>query len=381
VQAARHIRPHSTFTPGEVDMRAAVVNGIGEGFVIEDVDIAEPVGREALVDVKAAGLCHTDLTIAKHGLGYPMPSVLGHEVAGVVAAVGPDVTQVSVGDHVIGCLLQSCGMCNKCRMGKPYQCIDPHRTERRGGGRLIRGGQPVSQIFGLGGFAQQALIHENQLVSIPKSVPFPQAALIGCGVLTGAGAVLNTADVRTGETVVVIGAGGVGLNAVSGAAIAGAGKIIVIDIDDQKLEKSRRFGATHTINSADSDPVAAVQEFTGVGTDYVFDFVGIPAVYEQALAMLAVGGSLFLVGTTDPRATVQVPVVRAVLDQIRFQGVNFGSANFTRDIPVYLDLYAKGRMNLDDLVSREITLGELPTAYDMLNDPTVTRVVVSSFEA
>jgi S-(hydroxymethyl)glutathione dehydrogenase / alcohol dehydrogenase len=349
--------------------------------VIEDVDIAEPVGREALVDVKAAGLCHTDLTIAKHGLGYPMPSVLGHEVAGVVAAVGPDVTQVSVGDHVIGCLLQSCGMCNKCRMGKPYQCIDPHRTERRGGGRLMRGGQPVSQIFGLGGFAQQALIHENQLVSIPKSVPFPQAALIGCGVLTGAGAVLNTADVRTGETVVVIGAGGVGLNAVSGAAIAGAGKIIVIDIDDQKLEKSRRFGATHTINSADSDPVAAVQEFTGVGTDYVFDFVGIPAVYEQALAMLAVGGSLFLVGTTDPRATVQVPVVRAVLDQIRFQGVNFGSANFTRDIPVYLDLYAKGRMNLDDLVSREITLGELPTAYDMLNDPTVTRVVVSSFEA
>jgi S-(hydroxymethyl)glutathione dehydrogenase / alcohol dehydrogenase len=179
----------------------------------------------------------------------------------------------------------------------------------------------------------------------------------------------------------VIGAGGVGLNAVSGAAIAGAGKIIVIDIDDQKLEKSRRFGATDTINSADTDPVAAVRELTGVGTDYVFDFVGIPAVYEQALAMLAVGGSLFLVGTTDPQATVQVPVVRAVLDQIRVQGVNFGSANFTRDIPVYLDLYAKGRMNLDDLVSRKISLGELPTAYDMLNDPTVTRVVVTSFEA
>jgi S-(hydroxymethyl)glutathione dehydrogenase/alcohol dehydrogenase len=132
-------------------MRAAVVNGIGEGFVIEDVDIAEPVGREALVDVKAAGLCHTDLTIAKQGLGYPMPSVLGHEVAGVVAAVGPDVTQVSVGDHVIGCLLQSCGMCNKCRMGKPYQCIDPHRTERRGGGRLTRGGNPCRRSSGWAG--------------------------------------------------------------------------------------------------------------------------------------------------------------------------------------------------------------------------------------
>jgi S-(hydroxymethyl)glutathione dehydrogenase / alcohol dehydrogenase len=362
-------------------MRAAVVNGIGEGFVIEDIDIAEPVGCEVLVDVKAAGLCHTDLTIAKHGLGFEMPCVLGHEVAGLVVAVGPNVTQVSVGDHVIGCLLQACGMCTKCRTGKPYQCLDPHRTERPGGGRLTRGGQRVSQIFGLGGFAEQALIHQNQLVSIPKSVPFPQAALIGCGVLTGAGTVLNTADVRVGETVVVIGAGGVGLNAVSGAAIAGAGKIIVIDIDDSKLEKSRRFGATHTINSGDTDPVAEVREITGVGTDYVFDFVGILAVYEQAVAMLAVGGALFLVGTTDPHATFEVPVVTTVLNQIRVQGVNFGSANFTSDIPIYLDLYAQGRMNLDDLVSREIGLDDLPTAYDMLKDPTVTRVVVTTFDA
>ena len=361
-------------------MRAAVVNGIGEGFVIEDVDIAEPIGREVLVHVKAAGLCHTDLTIANHGLGYQMPSVLGHEVAGVVTAVGPDVTQVRLGDHVIGCLLQSCGMCTKCRMGKPYQCTDPHSTERSGGGRLTRAGEPLSQIFGLGGFAEQALIHENQLVSIPKSVPFPQAALIGCGVLTGAGAVLNTANVGTGETVVVIGAGGVGLNAVSGAAIAAAGKIIVIDIDDQKLGKSRRFGATHTVNSGATDPVAAVREITGIGADHVFDFVGIPSVYEQALAMLAVGGALFLVGTTDPLTTIQVPIVSAVLNQIRVQGANFGSANFTRDIPVSLGLYGRGRMNLDDLVSREISLDELPAAYDMLNDPTVTRVVVTKFE-
>ncbi|MFZ0717816.1 zinc-binding dehydrogenase [Mycobacterium sp.] len=361
-------------------MRAAVVNGIGQGFVIEDVDIAEPIGREVLVHVKAAGLCHTDLTIANHGLGYQMPSVLGHEVAGVVSAVGPDVTQIRVGDHVIGCLLQSCGMCTKCRMGKPYQCTDPHSTERSGGGRLTRAGEPLSQIFGLGGFAEQALIHENQLVSIPKSVPFPQAALIGCGVLTGAGAVLNTANVGTGETVVVIGAGGVGLNAVNGAAIAAAGKIIVIDIDDQKLAKSRRFGATHTVNSGATDPVAAVREITGTGADHVFDFVGIPSVYEQALAMLAVGGALFLVGTTDPLTAIQVPIVSAVLNQIRVQGVNFGSANFTRDIPVYLDLYGRGRMNLDDLVSREISLDELPAAHDMLNDPTVTRVVVTRFE-
>jgi S-(hydroxymethyl)glutathione dehydrogenase/alcohol dehydrogenase len=233
----------------------------------------------------------------------------------------------------------------------------------------------------LGGFAEQALIHENQLVSIPESVPFPQAALIGCGVLTGAGAVLNTANVRTGETVVIIGAGGVGLNAVSAAAVAAARTIIVIDIDDRKLEKSRRFGATHTINSGAVDPVAAVLKISSVGVDHVFDFVGIPTVYEQALAMLAVGGSLFLIGTSDPRAAVQVPVVSAVLNQIRVQGVNFGSANFTHDIPVYLELYARGQMNLDDLVSRKISLNELPTADDMLNDPTVTRVVVTTFDA
>nr|WTB28451.1 zinc-binding dehydrogenase [Streptomyces sp. NBC_00830]WTB35631.1 zinc-binding dehydrogenase [Streptomyces sp. NBC_00830] len=360
-------------------MRAAVVNGVGEGFVVEEIEIADPIGREVLIEVKAAGLCHTDLTIATFDMGYAMPSVLGHEVAGVVTAIGPEVTQVAVGDHVVGCLLQSCGACSKCLAGKSYQCPHPESTERAGGGRLTRGGQPISQIYGLGGFAEKALIHENQLVAIPKTSPFAQAALIGCGVMTGAGAVLNTADVKAGDTVVVIGAGGVGLNAVSGARIAGAGKIIVLDIDDTKLENSRRFGATHTVNSVTTDPVAAVREITGAGADHVFDFVGVPAVAEQGLAMLAVGGGLYLLGVANPTASIPVSIVGSVLNQTRVQGVTLGSSNFKRDVPFYADLYSQGRMNLDDLVSKEIGLDEIAAGYEALKDPSITRVVVTSF--
>ena len=362
-------------------MKAAVVNAVGASFVIEDIEIAAPVGREVLVDVKASGLCHTDLTIASHDMGYSMPSVLGHEVAGVVAAVGPEVSQLKVGDHVVGCLLQSCGSCSKCLAGKPFQCLNPSATERPAaeGSRLQRDGAPVSQIFALGGFAEQALIHENQLVAIADDIPFPQAALLGCGVMTGAGAVLNTADVKAGDTVVVVGAGGVGLNAVSGAQIAGASKIIVVDIDDKKLAKSKLFGATDVVNSATTDPVEAVRSITGTGADHVFDFVGIQAVAEQGLAMLAVGGGLYLVGVASPTASVGVSVVSSVLNQTRVEGVTLGSSNFKRDVPFYADLYRQGRMNLDDLVTKEISLDEISDGYEALKNPETTRVVITSF--
>ncbi|HEY0249082.1 MAG TPA: zinc-binding dehydrogenase [Gryllotalpicola sp.] len=362
-------------------MKAAVVNTVGAGFVVEELQIAAPIGREVLVDVKAAGLCHTDLTIATQDMGYEMPSVLGHEVAGIVIGVGPDVTQVKPGDHVVGCLLQSCGSCAKCLDGKPYQCQHPEATMRHAGqgDRLARGGAPVSQIFGLGGFAEQALIHENQLAVVPDSVPFPQAALIGCGVMTGAGAVLNSAQVRAGDSVVIVGTGGVGLNGISGAVVAGATTIIAVDIDDAKLETARGFGATHVVNSRTSDPVAAVREITGGGADHVFDFVGLQAVAEQGLAMLGTGGGLYLIGVASPTAAVPVSVVGSVLNQTRVQGVTLGSSNFKRDVPFYADLYAQGRFNLDDLVSREISLDQIEEGYAALKDPSITRVVITSF--
>ena len=362
-------------------MIATVVNAVGSGFSVEDISIAAPIGREVLVDVKAAGLCHSDHTIATMDIGYAMPLVLGHEVSGVVVSVGPSVTSVAVGDHVVGCLAQSCGGCARCLDGQPLQCQRPEATlrDRDEPPRLSRDGEATSQVFGLGGFAEQALIHENQLVTIAKDVPFPQAALLGCAVLTGAGAVLNTANVRAGDSVVIIGAGGVGINAVTGAVLAGASTIIAVDVEDLRLGAATRFGATHVINSAKEDVVEAVSAITRTGADYVFDFVGTTAVASSCLSMLAVGGGLYLVGVADPAADVPVNIVSSVLRQTRVQGVSLGSSNFKRDIPFYADLYLQGRMNLDDLVSLEISLEQIEDGYARMKDPAITRAVVTSF--
>src|ERR1700736_608724 len=242
-------------------MKALVVNALGRGFDLEDIGIATPIGREVLVNVQAAGLCHTDLLFATHDI-VPMPAVLGHEVAGIVAAVGPDVAQLRLGDHVVGSLAQSCGACARCLSGRPFQCTHPDSTLRRptDAPRLSRNGVALFQGFGLGGFAERALVHENQLAVVPKELPFAQAALLGCGVVTGAGSVLNTANVGAGETVVIFGAGGVGLSAVSGARIAGASKIVVIDIQPKRLEEARRFGATDVIDSTTNKPIDAVRD-------------------------------------------------------------------------------------------------------------------------
>jgi S-(hydroxymethyl)glutathione dehydrogenase/alcohol dehydrogenase len=361
-------------------MKALVVNALGRGFDVEDVDIAAPIGREVLVDVKASGLCHTDLLFATHDF-VPLPAVLGHEVAGVVAAIGPDVTQIRVGDHVVGSLAQSCGVCARCLSGRPFQCRHPESTLRRlsDPARLTRKRVGLFQGYGLGGFAEQALIHENQLAVVPKDVPFPQAALLGCGVATGAGSVLNTANVNAGDSVVIFGAGGVGLNAVSGARIAGASRIVVIDIQQKRLEAARRFGATDVIDSTKAQPVEAVRDLLPEGADHVFDFVGLKLVAEQGLAILGTGGGLYLVGVARPDVEIGLNIVSAIDGQKRVQGVNFGSTNAKHDIPLYAELYLQGRMNLDDLVSRQIALAEVNDGYAALKDGWLTRVVVTSF--
>lgn len=361
-------------------MKALVVNAIGRGFDFEDIQIATPIGREVLVDVQASGLCHTDLLFATHDI-VPTPAVLGHEVAGIVAAVGPDVMQFGVGDHVVGSLTQSCGACARCLSARSFQCKHPESTLRRPADppRLRRNGVPLFQGLGLGGFAEQALIHENQLALVPKELPFAQAALLGCGVVTGAGSVLNTASVSAGDTVVIFGAGGVGLNAVSGARIAGASRIVVIDIQPKRLDEARRFGATDVIDSTKTKPVDAVRDLLPGGADHVFDFVGQKSVAEQGLAMLGVGGGLYLVGVARPEVEIGMNIFDAIGGQKRVQGVNFGSTNFKRDIPMYAELYLQGRMNLDDLVSKRISLREVNEGYAALKDGSLTRVVVTSF--
>jgi S-(hydroxymethyl)glutathione dehydrogenase / alcohol dehydrogenase len=244
---------------------------------------------------------------------------------------------------------------------------------------VSRNGVGLFQGFGLGGFAERALIHENQLVGIPKEMPFAQAALLGCGVVTGAGAVLNTANVAAGDSVVIFGAGGVGLNAVSGARIAGASRIVVIDIQPKRLEAARRFGATDVIDSTKTSPVEAVRDLLRGGADHVFDFVGLKVVAEQGLAMLGVGGGLYLVGVSKPEVDISVNIFGAIGGQRRVQGVNFGSTNAKRDIPVYAQLYLQGRMNLDDLVSKRIALRDVNEGYAALKDGSLNRVVVTSF--
>jgi len=361
-------------------MKALVINALGRGFDLEDVDIAAPIGREVLVDVQASGLCHTDMLFATNAI-FPIPAVYGHEIAGIVAAVGPEVVQFRVGDHVVASLAQTCGSCAKCQSGHSFQCQHPEATLRRPTEppRLSRQGQSLHQGLGLGGFAERALIHENQLAVLPKEMPFAQAALLGCGVVTGAGAVLNTANVSAGDSIVIFGAGGVGLNAISGARIAGAARIVVIDIQPKRLEAAKKFGATDVIDSTKTKPVEGVRELLRGGADHVFDFVGLKAVAEQGLAMLGVGGGLYLVGVAKPEVNIALNIFDAIGGQKRVQGVNFGSTNFKRDIPMYAELYLQGRMNLDDLVSKRIALRDVNEGYEALKDGSLNRVVVTSF--
>ena len=362
-------------------MRASIVKVTGEGFVPADIDIAAPLGREVLVDVKASGLCHTDLTWANDTIAYPPPSVLGHEISGLVSAVGTEVTELTVGDHVVGCLVQYCGDCKKCLAGKVYQCLNPDATLRTESEspRLAQHGRPIAQGFGLGGFAAQSLIHESQLIKVSDDIPFPQAALLGCAVVTGAGAVLNSADVQPGDTIVVIGVGGVGLNAISAGVIANATTIIAVDIADDKLAKAKKFGATHTVNSAKTNSVEAVKQIAGAGADAVFDFVGISAVTAQGLEMLALGGGLYLIGSIDPSAVLSLPAIAAIGGQCRIQGIIMGSTVPRRDIPKYAELYLQGKFNLDDLISKEISVNDVNEGYAALRDSSITRVMITSF--
>lgn len=362
-------------------MKAMVVRELGGGWVPEEITISAPQGNEVLVELKASGLCGSDRMEMSAEVRYPPPSVLGHEIAGVVAAIGPGVTTVSVGDHVAGCLVQFCGKCERCLSGDVGLCRNPAATDRPAGAepRLIdASGQPLNQGMGLGGFAQQALVHENMLVTLPEDMPFPQAAILGCGVVTGTGAIFNAAQVEQGATVVVIGAGGVGLNAISGAVIAGASRIIAVDLDDRTLETAKRFGATHVVNSGTQDPVEAVKALTGGhGAPYVFDIVGVSATARQGYDMLDQGGTLYQIGMGGGEITLVN--LGNIFDRKAVQGVFMGSGVPKRDIPVLADLYLQGKLNLDDLVSAEIALSEVNEGYEKLKDPEVNRVVITDF--
>ncbi|MET4898899.1 Zn-dependent alcohol dehydrogenase [Sphingomonadaceae bacterium jetA1] len=356
--------------------------GPGRGFTVMDIAIDQPKGREVLVEVKASGLCHTDLTVSEADFGLPFPAVLGHEVAGIVLQVGPEVTDIGIGDHVVACLIQFCGRCIACLDGRTFECTNPGATLRAPDALPRLSGQdgPIFQFVGIGGFAEQVLVHENQLAVVNKTIPFPQAAVLGCGTVTGAGAVINSAQVRPRDSVAVFGTGGVGLNAINAARLSGASVIVAVDLVDAKLERAKRFGATHVVNAGTTDPVEAIRAITGAGVDFAFEVIGLPATQQQAIEATRAGGTTILVGMGKPGASITLPTSMEMLFEHKtVKPVSMGSTHLKRDIPYYADMYVEGRLLLDEIVTQEIALDEIPAAYDQLKHGEGIRSVVTRF--
>lgn len=365
-------------------MKAAVLDRVGGKYEIRNVKLDSPKGREVLVDIKASGLCHSDEHIRMNDFGFPMPTVLGHEIAGVVTEVGPDVQELAIGDHVSGCLVAFCGHCDECMKGAQFRCHNqlthtmrhPEDTPRI----TSEDGSPITQFMGLAGFAEQALSHEHNLVKINKEIPFDRACLLGCGVITGVGTAINTAGVRPGDFVAVFGAGGVGLNGIQGARIAGARRIIAIDLQPDKLELAKKFGATDTINPREEDVLERVQEITeGYGVHHAFEMIGVLTTMRQAFDILAKDGTAYVVGMQKPEDTLDINLYHEVLMQRKsVKGVFMGSTNPRIDIPMYADLYMQGRLNLDDLVSKHIKLEDINEAYaELETGGKVARAVIT----
>jgi S-(hydroxymethyl)glutathione dehydrogenase / alcohol dehydrogenase len=357
-------------------MKAAVLRAVKKPLAIEDVQVGKPGPHEVLLRTAAAGVCHSDLHFQNGSYFYPMPAVLGHESAGVVEQVGSEVRYVAPGDHVITCLSVFCGHCEYCLKGRPALC-DKSATRRVPGEapRLSQGSEVIHQFLDLSSYAEQMLVHENAVVKITKDMPLDRAALIGCGVTTGAGAVFNTARVPVGATVAVIGCGGVGLSAIQGARIAGAGRIIAVDTLDSKLALAKRFGATDGVNAKSADPVEQVKQLTGGGVEYSFEAIGLKQTAEQAFAMLKNGGTATVIGMIPLGTKIELPGVDFLFEK-RIQGSNMGSNAFRVDMPRYVDLYLQGRLNLDDLVSKRIRLDQVNDAFADLEKGSVARSVI-----
>ena len=360
-------------------MRAAVLREQPGELFIEDLRVDHPGEGEVLIDVAAAGLCHSDLHFMQAKFKQKVPAVLGHESAGVVREIGPGVRHVQPGDHVVCCTSVFCGECASCLSGHPYACTEADRfgRPREHTPRLSRDdGTSISQFARLGGFAEQMLVSERAVVQIPEDIPLDRAALVGCAVLTGTGAVFRTAQIEPGSTVAVIGAGGIGLAAIQGARIAGAGTVIAIDVTGDKLEVAQTFGATQTINAREvDDVVGAVRDLTGGGVDYSFEAIGSKATAEQAFRMTSGRGTATIIGMVPSNQPLEIRGME-LLSGRRLQGSIMGSNRFRIDIPRLLDMYRDGRLLLDELISGRIELDAINEGYEALNQGTVTRSVI-----
>jgi len=358
-------------------MKAAVLREVHQPLEIEDIDIDGPGDLEVRIRTAAAGVCHSDLHFVEGLYPTKMPIVLGHESAGVVEEVGKLVKHVVPGDHVITCLSVFCGHCEHCLSGFPNRCGGAETDREQGTTpRLSKAGEEVLQFAHLGSFAESMLVHENALVKVREDMPLDKAALIGCGVMTGMGAVFRTARVEPGSTVVVIGCGGIGLSAVNGAELAGASRVIVVDLVPSKLELAKKFGATDLVNPADGDPVEQVRELTGGGADYTFEAIGLKQTAEQAWRMLRRGGTATIIGMIPVGTMVEIHGPD-FLSERKIQGCSMGSNRFRFDMPRFVDFYLAGKLKLDDLLSSHIGLEDVNSAFEIMKTGEVARQVIS----
>jgi S-(hydroxymethyl)glutathione dehydrogenase / alcohol dehydrogenase len=358
-------------------MKAAVFHEVNQPLIIEDVEIDAPGPHEVLVRTVASGVCHSDLHFIEGLYTIPPPAVLGHEAAGIVEATGDLVEYVKPGDHVIACLSVFCGHCEHCLSGHPNLCINPEtRRGRQERPRLALGGSPVAQFANIGGYAEEMLLHENALVKIAEEIDFDHAALIGCGVTTGVGAVLNTAGIEAGSSVAVFGCGGVGLAAVQGALIAGARMIIAVDTLENKLAAARSLGATHVVDASSHDPVEAIREMTNGGVDYSFEAIGLKSAAEQSFDCLRRGGTATVIGMIPVGQKIELDG-RSFLSEKKIQGSSMGSNRFRIDMPRYLEFYRQGRLKLDEMITKRGRLEDVNEAFRAMKAGETLRTVLT----
>lgn len=357
-------------------MRAAVLREIPGRLEIEEISIDKPGPGEVLVRTAAAGVCHSDLHLLTGDMPWPVPLVAGHESAGTVEAVGDGVSYVKPGDPVVTCLSVFCGHCEWCLTGRAYRCMtDESPRDKAAHPRLHAGGETIDQFCNLSSFAEQLLIPEHALVKISPEMPLDKAALLGCGVITGMGAVFNTAVVTPGSTVAVVGAGGVGLSAIQAARIAGARRIIAVDLVAEKLEFAQSLGATDAVDASQVDPVEAVVEMTGGGVDFAFEFIGLAKTVRQMFDMTRPSGTATVVGVLPTDAKIEMTAGDLISGK-RFQSSLMGGGSFFVEVPRYVDFYLDGTLRLDEMVSATLPLEKIMDAFEAMKTGTVARSVV-----
>ncbi len=356
------------------EVRGVIAKAKGEPVSVETIVIPDPGPGEAVVEIKACGVCHTDLHYREGGINDEFPFLLGHEAAGIVESVGPDVTDVSPGDYVILNWRAVCGSCRSCLKGKPQICFNTHNATQK---MTLTDGTELSPALGIGAFCDKTLVAAGQCTKVDPDARPEAAGLLGCGVMAGIGAAINTGGVGRGDSVAVFGCGGVGDAAIEGSRIAGASTIIAVDIDDAKLELAKQFGATHTINSSKTDPVERIRELTdGNGVDVAIEAIGLPQTYEQAFYARDLAGTVVLVGVPNPEMKVELPFIEIFGRGGALKSSWYGDCLPSRDFPMLIDLYLQGRLNLDGFVSETIGIDDVEEAFHKMERGEVLRSVV-----